>query len=232
MLHQLGSRAIGARDAAAREQLTAALAIRERVGDHKGAELTRHNLAQLDGPPGESNGHGGPRRPRLGPALALLGLAATLGAAVALLAHGDEAKPPRSVRAPVASTPARGHRPTIAVSAPTPGERFKQGTRIPVAYACKAARVARPVVCTGSVPGVGPAPNREPLLLPSGPYDLVVTARDHDGRTNEATVPFVVFGDEGSVTADTTDGEPTGGEPTGVAPPPRRPRQDTTSVIP
>lgn len=215
MLHQLGSRAIGVHAPTAREHLTDALSIRERLGDERGADLTRHNLAQLGGGgTRDPNGNGRPRRPRLGPALGGLLVLAALGVGVALLAHGGGSRP-APVSAPVASTPRAGHRPTIAVAAPKPGARYGQGRPLRVAYTCKASADARPVTCSGTVDGAGPVPDGGSLLLPSRRYELVVRARDRKGRTRRAVVPFEVIGRGISPDAGTSVTGPTG--PTGPA---------------
>lgn len=60
-LHQLGSRAIGLDEAdVARPLLLQALAIRVRIGDAHGAELTRQNLGFAGGAPDGGSGGGGP----------------------------------------------------------------------------------------------------------------------------------------------------------------------------
>jgi hypothetical protein len=71
-LHQLGSRALGLGDReAAVRQLSRALELRESIGDHAGAAVTRHNLDLLSGPPPPDQPPQKPR-PRLPLAAVLL----------------------------------------------------------------------------------------------------------------------------------------------------------------
>jgi hypothetical protein len=238
MLHQLGSLAIGVGGQEARDQLTAALAIRERLGDHKGAELTRHNLAQLGGPPGNGNGRGGPRRPRLGPLLGGLVVLGALGVGTALLVHGDDGKPargnptlgnPARSSIPGAPRPRPGHRPTIAVSVPAPGVSYEGA--VPAHYVCRAARDALPVRCSGTVPGVGSVPDGGALPEAPGDYSLVVEARDRRGRTATASVPFEVT-DPRKSPGNTSRAGPTGTTGNEPKPSPALPPPATTSTTP
>ncbi len=84
-LHQLGSRALGLgdRETAAR-QLRRALELREAIGDHAGAAVTRHNLDLLSGPPPPAQPPQKPR-PRLPlVAFALIILLLLIGAGVTI----------------------------------------------------------------------------------------------------------------------------------------------------
>lgn len=84
-LHQLGSQSLCLGDLPdATHRLTEALRLREALGDHDGAELTRHNLDQLPGGGSGGNGDGGgPPRPRTAIAIAA-GLVAVAGIVVAV----------------------------------------------------------------------------------------------------------------------------------------------------
>jgi len=74
--HQAGSRALALGDrAGAREPLSRALDIRERLGDRAGVEATRHNLGLAGGAGGPPNGSGGPDGGGFRWGLALGGLA-------------------------------------------------------------------------------------------------------------------------------------------------------------
>jgi hypothetical protein len=137
-LHELGSRAMClTQDEEAIDLLTKALEIRERIGDDRGAELTRHNLDQIRGggvPPKKSGLR--PNRPRPGIALAVLvvAVAALFGL---LQVTGDDGDKPRThphrsaakreaTRAPAApprsTPPAPGHvRPPAGGPVVTPG---------------------------------------------------------------------------------------------------------------
>lgn len=215
MLHELGSRAIAVRGPAARELLTAALEIRERIGDHAGAELTRHNLAQLEGPPG-SNGHGRPRWPRIGPALAIVAVLGAAGAAAALLVHGGGGDTTaRPVRAPVPPAPSRGQRPNIVITSPRQNGRYEQGSWLLFSYGCRAAAGGRPRSCTARLSDHGSVRSGARLLLGSNQYVLVVTARD-EHHSRRKRVRFVVV-DPRSVPPDTTATDTTDG--TGEEPP-------------
>ncbi len=98
LLHQLGSQSLclGER-AEAEAELTEALRTRERLGDEKGAELTRHNLRQLWGEGGDGGSHGGeggdggPGLPRVPIALGIVAvvIALVIGA-IALAGGGGE----------------------------------------------------------------------------------------------------------------------------------------------
>ena len=109
-LHQIGSRALCLEDVSfAAASLSAALEIRERLGDERGAALTRHNLDLLDGgaPVPPHHGGGGPRPPALTVLLtvALLALGAG-GAAATLLPSDDHTPPPYAQTATNATSPA------------------------------------------------------------------------------------------------------------------------------
>jgi hypothetical protein len=163
MMHELGSRAIGVRSPVAREQLMAALAIRERIGDEKGAALTRHNLAQLGGGP-SGNGHakrnGGPRRPRLGPTLGGLGLLAALGVGAALVVaqgDGDSASRPPGADAAV-TTRGRAADPTTAPAGGTTSGVTPSGRG-------GATPGGTPSGTTGAIPG-DEQPDKEPDKQP------------------------------------------------------------------
>jgi hypothetical protein len=90
--HELGTLALGAEDAAAANgQLTEALKLREGLGDERGAETTRHNLAVLR----QAFGRGGGGKALL--VAAVIGgvlLLAALGALVAMTVLDDEEEPP------------------------------------------------------------------------------------------------------------------------------------------
>jgi hypothetical protein len=109
-LHQLGSRALGYGDrAAAREQLGTALELRERLGDHRGATVTRHNLDLLSGPPPAPRRPPRPRGPLIGAGIAVLAATVGIGAAAALSGGGGQSAPsveatPNSVTSPPSKT--------------------------------------------------------------------------------------------------------------------------------
>jgi hypothetical protein len=90
-LHERGSRALclGDRELAA-AALGEALALREELGDAPGAEVTRHNLAQLGGggPPSGNGGPPQPPRPRWPWIAGVLGVLAAAAVAVALATSG------------------------------------------------------------------------------------------------------------------------------------------------
>lgn len=99
LLHQLGSRSMCLRERAEADFfLTEALWLRERLGEEKGAELTRHNLEQLWGSGGGGGGRGdgggrgsgGPSLPRLPIALGVLALVVVLVGAIALAGGGGD----------------------------------------------------------------------------------------------------------------------------------------------
>jgi NB-ARC domain len=93
-LHQLGSRALGYGDrAAAREQLGIALELRERLGDHAGAAVTRHNLDLLSGPAPPPPRPPRPRGPLIGALVAVFAAVGGIGAAAALSGGGTQSAP-------------------------------------------------------------------------------------------------------------------------------------------
>jgi hypothetical protein len=89
--HQLGSRALGCGDReTAAGELGRALELRESIGDHNGAAVTRHNLDLLSGPPPPPDHppNGTPPRWPLVAAAVVLALAAGVGIAVGLSSGG------------------------------------------------------------------------------------------------------------------------------------------------
>jgi hypothetical protein len=93
-LHQLGSRALGYGDrAAAREQLGMALELRERLGDHAGAAVTRHNLDLLSGPPPTPPRPPRPRGPLIGALVAVLAAGGGIATAAALSGGSTQSAP-------------------------------------------------------------------------------------------------------------------------------------------
>jgi hypothetical protein len=111
MLHQLGSRAacLGHLDEA-RALLLEALDVRVRAGDDTGAELTRHNLDQLNTPPTDGRTRRSRRGRWLRPWLLLVLLLAAAGTAVALAVAGKHDEPARRVRHHTVTRPAT-HKP-------------------------------------------------------------------------------------------------------------------------
>jgi hypothetical protein len=117
-LHQLGSRALGYGDRSpAREQLGMALELRERLGDHAGAAVTRHNLDLLSGPPPQPPGPPRSRGPLIGALTAVLAAAVGIGAAVALSGGGTQrAQSVEATSTSVTSTPSKSTSTTRSTS--------------------------------------------------------------------------------------------------------------------
>jgi len=117
-LHERGSRALclGDRELAA-AALGEALALREELGDARGAEVTRHNLAQLGGggPPSGNGGPPQPPRPRWPWIAGGLGVLAAAAVAVALATSGggSPSSPPQGSEA-VNATPTPTAQPTVS----------------------------------------------------------------------------------------------------------------------
>jgi hypothetical protein len=204
MLHQLGSRAIGARGHGAAEFLAAALEIRESLGDARGAELTQRNIALMPGG-GRGGGHGQTWTWRGASLLGGLGLVGVVAAAGALLSSGE---PERSGTAeglpartrlpapgglPVPTLPPGG-RPAVAVVMPAEGGRYRQGDPLRAVYTCRAARGARLVGCDAVLSGIGPVASGSLLASAKGAYKLVVTARDDGGSVAREVVRYTVVG--------------------------------------
>ncbi|MFL5827979.1 MAG: hypothetical protein ACJ76V_15760, partial [Thermoleophilaceae bacterium] len=201
MLHQLGSLALclGAHDAAL-SQLQGALRIRERLGDHEGAELTRHNLGQLGGgagpPPGdggEGGGRGGPGRPHSGAILGGLGILAAAVVAVVLATSGggggsnnSNTSNPGSAPAGQAvksqsTAPAAGKPPTIDIAQPQDGSTLDPSASVNADYTCTAAKRMQIRSCAGPV-------NRgQPIDMTPGAHDFQVVAIDEAGRRASTT---------------------------------------------
>jgi hypothetical protein len=184
LLHQLGSRAlvIGASDEA-RGHLGRSLQLREQLGNSKGAELTRHNLGEIEG--GGANGRGGhgrepngrgpgPRLPRAVFMLAALGALAAVGIVLLVSALGDDSEP---------DLPAK---PTIEVLLPARHAQYDAGDRVRAKYSCDASPGAEPVRCKGTVP------NGSSFDLTPGRHRFRVFARDSLGGTAKITVPYEV----------------------------------------
>lgn len=120
--HQLGSRALGLgdRETAAR-QLRRALELRESLGDHDGAAVTRHNLDVLFGPPPPPppppDGPG-PRWPLIVAGALLLALAAGVGIAVGL--SGGNSATPNPTTSSSTSTPPTSSTSTTTTSTSSP----------------------------------------------------------------------------------------------------------------
>jgi hypothetical protein len=205
MLHQLGSLALclGAHDAAV-SQLEAALGIRERLGDHEGAELTRHNLGQLGGgagPPqgdgGEGGGRGGPGRPHMGAILGGLGLLAAGVVAVVLATNGggnsNSSNTSSPGSAPAAQTeksqstvPAVGKPPSIDIAQPQDGSTLDPSATVNADYACTASEGARVTSCKGPVePG-------QPIDMTPGTHTFQVVATDDAQRTASSASTYTV----------------------------------------
>ncbi len=126
-LHQLGSRALclGDREAA-RASLTAALEMREALGDEQGAAITRHNLELLSAGPPIFRGNG---RRWLSWPVVLIAALVTVAAAVAtplLLAGGSKGPSPNPQNQ---AAPANG--PAPAPGNPPPGGTPPGGTAKP-----------------------------------------------------------------------------------------------------
>ncbi len=184
VLHQLGTRdgLIGA-DEAAIEYLQRALALREKIGDREGAEVTRHNLEQITGGGAtdveHDNGNGGrPGWPR--PLLTAVVVLATGAGIYAVARDGDRAPP------------------AVIVQQPERGARYAPGERVRAAYSCAAGAGAALRSCRGSVPD-GTA-----IDTTRGQHVFRVIARDRDQRQTVVTIPYTVSGPP-RPQADTTD---------------------------
>jgi len=193
MLHQLGSLAlcIGAHDAAT-SQLEAALEIRERLGDHEGAELTRHNLSQLggggptQGDGSKGGGRGGPGRPHMGVILGGLGILAAGIVAIVLATSGGGsetsntsspgAAPAAQTEKSQSTTPAAGKPPTISIASPEDGSTLDPSGRVVADYTCTASAGAQITSCTG------PVQRGQPIDLTPGTHTFTVVATDDAGR--------------------------------------------------
>jgi hypothetical protein len=196
-LHQLGSLSLCLGDTGrALALLGEALQIREALGEHRGAELTRHNLRQLGGGGGANgdrggNGSGGPPTWML-IVLGVLALAAAFGGALAL-GGGDDGKteggdPTTSSRKVPAGEP-----PTIVIESPRKDATIDEGEESPPAaeFTCTAAEGAKLKSCDGDVDGV-PIEDGDPLELTAGEHTLHVTAIDEDGRESTKKVSYEV----------------------------------------
>ncbi len=116
-LHQLGSRALCLGDtAAAGASLSAALELRETLGDHQGAAITRHNLELLSATP--SAGHG--RGRWLNPTILLAALALVAGTATALvLSQSNDSSPGPTAGKYLPPIPTQGSKPDLVVAIDT-----------------------------------------------------------------------------------------------------------------
>jgi hypothetical protein len=177
LLHQLGSRSLclGA-DEMAVTQLEEALGIRERLGDHDGAELTRHNLGQIGGGgPGYGAGGGdggGPWRPRLGVVLAALAAVAAAIIAVVLATSGGGS----TNAVPAGQT---GKAAPAATGASTPATTTPRRTGTPPsrpgASVGVAARISPPSVSFPTVPPDTENPPSEPITATNpGPQSITL----------------------------------------------------------
>jgi hypothetical protein len=207
-LHQLGSRAMCVdAPAQAGELLRRALDERERIRDHDGAELTRHNLEQLHGggPPGGNGNH--PWHPRTGPTLAAAAVVVAAGVGIALIVHGDDGDsgtaqtPAGSTQQPNRTTPAnqtpgatappvRGttattappvkELPIVLIATPDQGAVYPVESTVIADYKCTTRAEGRRIVaCEGTVPP------GQPIDTSRGPHSFTVTGRDDAGT--EAT---------------------------------------------
>lgn len=206
MLHQLGSLALclGAREEAA-SQLAQALNLRERLGDHAGARLTRHNLNQLEGgPPSGGNGKqpsdpGWPRRPMtLGILATVVAVLIAVGAVLALRSGGSH---PVSSVGTVSHTsgstatavkppaPPPQQPPALQLAQPTNGATYVQDSVVDASYACTPARGTQLLSCDGTVP------NRQPIDTAVGTHHFELTAKESDGKTATLQVVYTVIRD-------------------------------------
>jgi hypothetical protein len=189
--------------------LHGSLALRERIGDRAGAQVTRHNLDQLAGPAADGSSGGGPAGPGPGGrlrVLAAIGVAVLAAAVVVGLeiaghrgsTHADNAGAPSPVTrlttpaSPITTQPSRGGRATTTHRA-------------------------------GATHGTPPAL----LALGFDPNPVVVLVRDGSGRhgivvTNEE--PFAV-----SLTVVSSAAGVTGGA--GSCAGPVAPRQTCTGTV-
>jgi hypothetical protein len=223
VLHELGSRAGCLGDAAgATTLLRQALDIRERIGDEAGAELTRHNLAQIAGPPPSINGNGrGPRRPPRWSILGAIAALAVAGVAIALASGGDD-QPRQPARASPAKEQRKAHRnasgsptptlttdirdtigPSVTIDVPALGATYKAGDKVIVAYSCDDPSGVS--VCRGDQANGGA------LDTTPGTHVFRVEARDRVGNTSTGLNEYSVLPPSG-------DGEPSATTPTEPSP--------------
>jgi hypothetical protein len=193
LLHQLGSRALclGDRGEAAAD-LGEALQIREGLGERQGADLTRHNLAQLggggdDGPDSDGGGSGGP--PRM--AIALAGLAVVVGIVAALALAGGDSGDVTSTDPTKPTVPPAGEPPAIAIESPAAGETFDEGDPGAARFHCISAEDTEMWRCEGAIDGTPVEPS-DPLVMSAGEHTLSVTAIDEDGRKSPGEVDYSV----------------------------------------
>ena len=201
VLHQLGSQSLclGNRAEAA-EQLTEALQIREYLGEQKAAELTRHNLRQLEGggDGGDTGDRGGdgPPRPRMAIALTVLAVVAGLVGAL-VLAGGDDRNVanPGSRTSPTDSitTPDLpvGADPAIEIYGPEEGATLEVGDELNASFDCFPAEDAEIDSCEGLVDGARVS-NGDPLDMSAGDHKLVVTAVDDKGHESTGEASYSV----------------------------------------
>jgi hypothetical protein len=232
MLHQLGSRALclGA-DQEAIAQLQQALGIRERLGDHEGAELTRHNLGQIGGG-GAGNGGGGngrgpwPRRLLL--TFGALGLVAGAAVAVALATGGGggEGAPGSSVVSQEQTTTNQGTQGqvssgavtdggsqptgTVSISITSPqGVTYDVGETVKASYSCTESDGTPAPSCVGSGAN-GPVKNGATIdTRTEGPQRFIVTAPDPAGNDHSRTVNYTVSSGETGTQDGTSTGDST-----------------------
>jgi hypothetical protein len=204
LLHQLGSRLLClGTDETAVTQLEEALGIRERLGDHDGAELTRHNLRQVGGGgpghgAGGGGGGGGPWRPRLRVALAALAVVAAAIIALVLAISGGgstnavpagqtgKAAPAATgASTPATPTPRRpGAPPSITIVQPKDGATFTAQSVVPARYTCTVSEGAQLQSCRG------PVADGESIDTSSGSHEFTVTASDNAGHSSKRTVTY------------------------------------------
>ena len=189
LLHQLGSRSlcIGAQEQAMTE-LTRALQIRERIDDHEGAALTRHNLGQIGGGGGNGGANGGgPWPPSLRIVLAALGAIAVAVVVLVLATSGDgDGDGSQDGGTPDTTQPAPGMAPTITIETPADGATFTTDDKLSASYTCTPSEGVELASCDG------PVASGAAIEMAPGSHEFTVTARDDAGREAQQTANYTV----------------------------------------
>jgi hypothetical protein len=201
LMHQLGSLSLCLGDSGGAVALLGeALQIREALGEHQGAELTRHNLRQLGGGRGANGdgggGSGGPPTWMLIALVALALVAIGFGGTLAL-GGGDDGKIESSYPTTSTGKVPPGEPPTIAVESPREDATFEEDEESSpdAEFTCTAAQDARLESCHGDIDGA-PIANGDSLVLTAGEHTLRVTAVDDYGLESTEKVSYEVASSE------------------------------------